>query len=160
MMRQSARRHMVDVLFALALFCVFAASLLAVVLLGADVWRRTADGMRQNFSMRTSLAYVSEKVRRNDAADAVYIGQLGGSPALVLEQNVFGAVYRTYIYHYDGALREVFAGPSAVVLPESGQSIADLSGFSVSERDDGLFLICCTGADGKEYSVLAGARCG
>lgn len=160
MLRQpAARRHMVDVVFALALFCVFAASLLTVVLLGADVWRSTADGMRQNFALRTCLSYVSEKIRRNDAAGAVYVGQLGDIPALILEQRVGESVYRTYIYHHDGALREIFAGEAAVLPPESGQSIADVSSFSVRPAADGLFLISCAAADGGEVSVLAGLRC-
>jgi hypothetical protein len=156
----AARSRMVDVVFALALFCVFTASLLTVILLGADVWRRTADGMQQNFALRTSLAYVSEKIRRSDAVGAVYLGELDGLPALILEQDVTGSVYRTYIYHHDGALREILAGPDAVVSPESGQSIAGISAFWVEQAADGLLLISCADSDGTTFSVFAGLRCG
>lgn len=50
---QTVRRSFVDVLFTLALFCVFCASALAVVVIGADVYTSTARSMDDNFSTRT-----------------------------------------------------------------------------------------------------------
>lgn len=78
--------HVVDFLFTLALFCVFAASALMVVVIGANVYRQTVRGMDSNYDSRTSLTYLTEKVRQNDAANAVTIRSVGDSPALVLSQ--------------------------------------------------------------------------
>ena len=47
--------HVVDFLFTLALFCVFAASALMVVVIGANVYRQTVRGMDSNYDSRTSL---------------------------------------------------------------------------------------------------------
>ena len=80
--------HVVDFLFTLALFCVFAASALMVVIIGANVYRQTVDRMNGNYDSRTSLTYLTEKIRQNDAADAVKISSVGESPALVLSQRV------------------------------------------------------------------------
>ena len=80
---QRARSSVIDVLFTLALFCVFCASALAVVLIGADVYTSTARNMDQNFSARTAVSYVAEKVRQSDAAGAVALGEIGGGQALV-----------------------------------------------------------------------------
>ena len=66
--RFQPRRHVIDLLFTLALFCVFAASALLVVLIGADVYESSARGMDRNFGLQTSLHYVAAKVRQNDAA--------------------------------------------------------------------------------------------
>ena len=54
--------HVVDFLFTLALFCVFAASALMVVVIGANVYRQTVRGMDSNYDSRTSLTYLTEKV--------------------------------------------------------------------------------------------------
>lgn len=69
--------HVVDFLFTLALFCVFAASALMVVVIGANVYRQTVRGMDSNYDSRTSLTYLTEKVRQNDAANAVTIRSVG-----------------------------------------------------------------------------------
>ena len=61
---QRNRGSVIDVLFTLALFCVFCASALAVVLIGADVYTSTARNMDQNFSTRTAVSYVAEKCAR------------------------------------------------------------------------------------------------
>ncbi|MEG1774341.1 MAG: DUF4860 domain-containing protein, partial [Oscillospiraceae bacterium] len=107
--RARPKSHAMDLLFTLALFAVFAATLLMVVTIGADVYKRIADSMEKNFDLRTSLSYVAEKIRQNDTQDAVSIGTLGEGQALILEQSIGGTAYRTYIYYEDGALREIFA---------------------------------------------------
>ena len=90
--------HVVDFLFTLALFCVFAASALMVVVIGANVYRQTVRGMDSNYDSRTSLTYLTEKVRQNDAANAVTIRSVGDSPALVLSQQ---AGERTFLHFFD-----------------------------------------------------------
>ena len=77
--------HMVDFLFTIALFCAFAATSLIVVIIGANVYQGTVRGMNENYALRTSLSYVSQKVRQNDGAGEIHIGTLDGVPALVLE---------------------------------------------------------------------------
>ena len=92
--------HMIDLLFTLALFCVFAASALMVVLIGARVYQNTIERMNANFDGRASIAYVSNKIRQNDYPDAIHIIELEeGVPALALDQDFDGITYQTIIYH-------------------------------------------------------------
>ena len=53
------QKHFIDVLFTLGLLCVFAASALAVVLIGAHVYKTTAADMDANYTTRTSLSYIA-----------------------------------------------------------------------------------------------------
>ena len=46
---RTQKDHVVDFLFTLALFCVFAASALTVVVTGANVYRQTVRRMDQNY---------------------------------------------------------------------------------------------------------------
>ena len=152
------KSHMIDLLFTLALFCVFAATSLIVVIIGADVYSRIAAGMNYGFETRTSLVYVSEKIRQNDLDDAIYLGELDGVPALVLEQTYGVTVYCTYIYYHDGVLRELFASADIPVKPTDGQRITALSDFSVEQLQYGVFRITSVGTDGEKRSVLCAPR--
>lgn len=42
------KNHVVDLLFSLALFCVFAASALTIVIMGADVYQKSVNDNEQN----------------------------------------------------------------------------------------------------------------
>ena len=144
MSRLKQRRHMVDFLFALALFCVFAATALLVVLIGARVYKSTVDGMNINFERRTSLAYVSTKIRQFDRNGAVSIDDLDGIPTLLMRQNFGESSYLTMVYYHDGALRERSLNELLIVegdgiSPDDGSIIMYLQDFSMSELEPGVF---------------------
>lgn len=155
---QRARSSVIDVLFTLALFCVFCASALAVVLIGADVYTSTARNMDQNFSARTAVSYVAEKVRQSDAAGAVALGEIDGGQALVLTKEGEGGVFKTYIYYYDGAVRELLARAEAAPQPELGQQITEAAGLSFETLAEGLWRVTVTGVDGAQEQLTFGLR--
>ena len=55
--------HIVDFLFVLGLFFVFAFSALMLILIGSGVYKKTVDRMNENFNLRTTTAYITEKIR-------------------------------------------------------------------------------------------------
>lgn len=153
------KRHLVDLLFTLALFCVFAASSLLVVLIGANVYKNTVHGMNQNFNIRTSLSYVCEKVRQNDTADAIRIDSLDNVDALVLTQNYNGCVYETWIYQYDGSLMELFTQKGNDIDPSVGNPIMEVPSFTVEKPNDHLYQFSMTDQDGNTVSQMVHPRC-
>lgn len=156
---KAAHHHMTDLLFTLALFCVFAASALMVVLIGANVYKSTVRQMDDGFTERTSLTYVATKLRQNDTAGAVHLEELAGGSALVLDQTVDGVTYQTWIYHYDGALRESFVEAGSPVEPEFGWHILDVAGFGV-EESEGMLLLRSVDEEGNATSQWVFPRCG
>lgn len=157
--RFQPRRHVIDLLFTLALFCVFAASALLVVLIGADVYESSARGMDRNFDLQTSLHYVAAKVRQCDAAGAVHAGELGGAPALIIEQEFGGEVYRTYLYAWEGSLCELFTvmdDPS----PVDGTPITKVPAFEVEQVNPRLLRVSCPDADGRDAQLYLSLRSG
>lgn len=158
-MRAKSGSHMVDLLFTLALFCVFAASALMVVLIGANVYKNTVRQMEQSFAGRSSLTYVATKIRQNDTADSIHIEDLTGSPALVLNQIVDGETYQTWIYYCDGAVRETFTVRGNTFDPYSGQAIIEVAGFSV-EQEGNLLRFTTVDADGNSATQLVAPRSG
>ena len=54
------RNHMIDFLFPVALFFVFALSALTLILLAARIYQSTTENSSLNYSSRTCLSYISE----------------------------------------------------------------------------------------------------
>lgn len=77
---KNARKHSTDILFVLLLFLVFTSSALAVILLGAKVYQNTASRMESNYTVRTALAYVTEKIRHADESGAISPANWTGFP--------------------------------------------------------------------------------
>lgn len=156
---KNENRHMVDVLFVISLFCVFAFSALMLVIIGANVYKKTAAHMDTNYASRISYAYLSEKIRQNDHAGALSVGSYGDGDALIISENINGTVYYTYLYQYDGKLRELFTNTPDTLHPSAGQAIMDCSSFSVSAVSDTLYYFSLTGSDGEETALYASTRC-
>lgn len=63
--------HITDLLFSLGLLCLFTISSLTVLLIGAHVYKQTALDMKTNYTTRTALTYVAEKVRQHDSTSSI-----------------------------------------------------------------------------------------
>lgn len=151
--------HVVDLLFTLALFCVFAASALLVVLIGAKVYKNTVEQMDASFSQRTSITYVTTKLRQNDAAGQLRLTQLDGTPALRLTQVLDGDPYETWIYHSDGVLRELFVAGGTQVALGDGQVIVEVPQFTM-ERDGDFLVLATVDQNGSTITQRIAPRCG
>ncbi len=153
-------RHIIDLVFSLGLFCVFAATAFLVVTLGANVYQSTVSTMEENFSGRTALSYVAEKIRQNDSADSVSLTQIGDTPALRLLQTLDDEEYATYIYYTEGCLRELFTRMSLEPSLEAGQTILELDSFSVRQVQENLYQFTVTDEKGRPVSLYISPRCG
>lgn len=149
----------VDLLFTLALFCVFAASSLMVVLIGAQVYQTSAAAMQQNFSHRTSVSYVAAKIRQNDSRGAIRVAPLGEGTALVLQQSYGSTVYENWIYQWDGKLREVLVAQGLPFDPATGQAIMDLQAFSAKQTAPKLLTLRFVNAEGQLSELMISPRC-
>ena len=155
-----SRRHVVDVLFTLALFCVFAAASLIVVFIGANVYRSTITRMDTSFEVNTALMFVSAKIRQHDTSGAVRIDELDGHPSLVLKRQLSGRTFETWIFHHDGALKELFidAENTAALSLDSGRPLMDVHIFQIDMPSDGLIAIYTESEDGSGGRMLVGLR--
>lgn len=148
------RRHMVDILFVLTLFCVFAVCSILLIAVGAKVYQNTLNNMETHFTSTTSLSYITEKIRQNDYSGQVSIEEFGGNDALVLSSVYNDEEYCTYIYSYAGQLKELFTKKSITLSPEAGRNILEISEFTITEVDSGLFEITLVDASHRSETIL------
>ncbi len=135
------KRHMIDVLFVLLLFCVFTMTSLSVVYVGLEVYKNTTQSLDQEFMMNTSLQYIIEKVRQNNKKDAVDISYIENTPALRLHQKYEDQDYYTYIYQDQNQLKELFILADKTAHLEDGEYIMEIKRFEVSKVQNNLLYI-------------------
>ena len=157
MNHSNTRRHIVDILFVLALFGVFAVSALVLVTIGANVYQNTVEDMECNFDSRTAMAYLTEKIRQNDGAGSVSIGELEGVEALLLKQEIEGENYITYLYFHEGSLRELFIKEGADLVGSAlsaGQTIMSLDALKLEQISPSLYSFEMTTSGGEVKNLL------
>ena len=155
---RSQNRHVIDFIFPLAVFFVFAASSFAVLVLSANIYNTQTKNSNSNYVARTSLAYVNEKIRQNDEGRGMSIRSVDGHDCLALSGNSDGVAYTTYIYEYDGILKELFIRDGVTASLASGKDIMELRSFRMEEIEDGLFRFIFTDKDGRESTSLVSER--
>ena len=151
---------MVDILFVLTLFFVFALSALTLVVLGANVYRSTVNHMDESFTDRTSYAYITQKLRQNDEAGALSLADFDGHDACVFTQEINNTIYNTYIYEYDGYLCELLARADMDMKPSDGTKILELETFEVTPVTPKLSRIDLAFSDGKSMQVYVSSHTG
>ena len=149
MREQTERKHVIDFLFPLALFFVLTATSVALVVLASGTYSRQVQDSEDSFVSRTALSYVTEKIHQADEYGAVYAGTFDGQDALVICQTYSEQTYMTYLYEYDGYLRELFIQDGVDAKASDGRRILASDSFSFEESQEGLFHLYCTNKDGS-----------
>lgn len=151
---RSKYSHVIDAVFPIAVFFVFAASALAVLMLSAKIYNSTTTSSADNYTSRTAFAYVSEKIRQSDVNGNISCETREGIDYLVLQNDT----YTTYIYAYDGELKELRLKDGVDASPDAGSDIAALKAFTVQEIADRVFRFDFTFDDGSTCSTVASGR--
>jgi len=131
----------VDNAFVLMIFCVFAASVFLVLMLGGSIYGNMIDVSAKGQSERDSISYIRAKIKSSDSAGSISINDFNGLQALVLSEIIEESEFVTYIYHYDGWVYELFHEKGLVFLPEDGRPIIKSDSLSFEVTDSGLIRI-------------------
>jgi hypothetical protein len=153
--------HTADAVFALVLFAAFAIAMLMVLMTGAQAYQGIKDNVENHYSEDTCLSYISMKVRHYDSAGgSIYMGDVGGIPALMLREEDDGVGYVTAVYFHDGYVKELYADESFEFTPEAGLEILAVELLDMRLTDDGLIEASCVGTGGGRASVYLSLRSG
>jgi len=140
----------IDILFSLTLFSVFAMAVLMVLLSGGQIYQNVVNDIGVQFESRTSISYITTKLRRCDTKDSVKIEMYGDSEALVLsEMAEDGKFYETIIYLHDGDVREQFIEAGKRFAPSSGMTILSVKSIHFSMKNNNLVVIDYTTEEGS-----------
>lgn len=160
MRRKASTRHMIDILFVLSLFCVFAFSSVILILFGADIYKKTVASMNSNYASRTSIAYLTEKVRQSDSYDSIYIDNTSGSERLMMTQEINGLTYATSLYEYNGYLYELFARTDIALPEDAGQQVFEISELDFDLISDSLLCISFVDESKENFTIYINLHSG
>lgn len=132
-MKSHTTQHQMEGLAVLLLFGVFALCILSVLLTGAGAYKRLTERDRAAYDRRTAEQYLATRVRQADTSGQVSIGTFPGEEdisALLLSEDFGDALYITYVYCFDGYLRELFIEAGGDFSPEDGEKVLELQSLN------------------------------
>lgn len=129
------RNSPITEVLALLNLTVFALCVLLVLLAGARIYRNLVDRGQEVYEQRTALQYLTTRVRQ---VQTVEIGNLEDCEALILKETLEGETYTTYVYCYEGWLRELYTVAGAKLPPQAGEAL--LEGENLDLKQEGSLL--------------------
>ena len=131
---------LVPVLFVLTLFLLLSVLSVSVILAGSSVYEKISGNMEENYDRRVSFSYLTTKIRQNDSEGNIYVEEKDGTQMLAIKEVFWDEEYITYIYYYDGWIREIFLdainGKTVDFDFDWGDKIIKIDGFSFFFNDE------------------------
>ncbi len=132
----------------LFIVCLFAVCMFMTLAFGSLIYSDVSDVMEQQYTVRTAAGYLTTRVRQGNADGVLEVGTFDGCEALVLREEYFEEVYVTYIYCWDGYLRELYCLEGEEFHASDGETVAAAEAVHF-EIDGGLLRVTCS-AGGRE----------
>lgn len=129
-----AQNHVVDLLFPLIVLGLLTTCAFSVISLSASIYNNQSQDAEDTYIQQTPLAYIIEKVRQNDVNGSITIKTIDNSQVL----SMHNADYTTYIYNYEGMLKEITVKDNVSFSLDEGHDIIEVDNFNI-EEDDSLF---------------------
>ena len=142
-------------MFTVLLLGLFALTAIFVAVMGVKVYANSAEKMHANFDTRTSIVYLSEKIRTCPGG-GLDVRELDGSTALVLSEEIDGVVYESWIFVADDQLCETTVIMGDTVLPGVAQHIMPLRSFDAQLRGGGVEITAVTVAGDVNTTFISG----
>lgn len=154
-MMKKASGHKMDTVFVLIIFCVFALSVLFVLMLGVSIYKNVTGLTQDGNDEQIALSYIWSKVKNDDRNGTLSVGDFYGYSSLFFDEEYDGVEYRTMIYYYDGWIRELTSEKDLEFEPVDGTEIMRIGDLSFSEQGHGIIKV----ASG-ELSLMISPRSG
>ncbi|HIQ75465.1 MAG TPA: DUF4860 domain-containing protein [Candidatus Cottocaccamicrobium excrementipullorum] len=150
----------VNLLFTMLLFLGFVLCALFTVLIGGKVYENINRRSQENFTGSVALQYVANKIRQGDLEGAVSVRRMEGVPVLELQYSADGGNYVSWIYWYEGSIRELFFDPADGLGLSDGLPVLECDGFWAEQSADGRRITICTEGEGGGKLTLSLRCCG
>lgn len=144
------------VLLLIGLFALLAVGVLSY---GVSVYRHLTDQSQETYFQRTALSYFANQIHTFDQKGSVTLGQLHDVDAVILRETWDGTEYVTYLYYYEGAIRQLSTQADNQVYPDNGTPLLEATGLDLSQQDNALSFTAWSPA-GTPCSLTVTPRCG
>jgi len=118
--------------------------------------------MSVNYDSRTAVSYIMEKVRQSDTADSISLTTLEDVPALCMLSKIDEDTYCTYLYYYEGHLKELFMRQGTSLggqLLPAGTDILELTDLTFSYAGNDLIRVCLQTPSRETHTFYIHVHC-
>lgn len=152
----------IPVVFVLMLFLTISILSCAIIAAGGSVYSGISDDMDYNYESRVSFAYLTTKIRQGDNSGMITSEKFHDVEVLaVSEEYDEDFAVCTYLYYYDGYIRELFfergLGLEEGMALDDGDKIVEAGGFDI-KIDGKIVTMTLTGRDNNTYSTKISLR--
>ncbi len=134
------KQQAIPTLAAFLLLCIYAVSVLGVLLAGAQAYSRLTRRDSYAYDVRVGLQYVAARVRQAPSPAQVSVTDFDGVDALTVTQQVDGQEYVTRVYCRDGWLMELFCAADGDFEPQDGEKLLPAEALELEVRDELLYV--------------------
>ena len=145
------KKNRITDIFPMLLFLIFTLSALGIVTISVQIYRNIVERAEGRFETETAAAYVSEKFRNHDELGRIGLSDFLGNDAVTIDETIKDVPYITYIYVYDGYLRELFTEKDKLgeCTAADGNEILPMASMDTESVSDRLVRLVFTDKDGK-----------
>jgi len=136
-----SRGQRADTVLVLAIFLIFAVSVLMVLTLSASIYGNMTDISKDGFEERTALSYVWTMVKNHDLNGDISVGEFNGISALIINEEYDWVSYSTRIYVYDGRLHVLFSETELDFEPQDGVPVYEAPDLFFEQIEHGLIKV-------------------
>ena len=150
------KKHYINIIFVITLLCMFAFTALSVAVMGARVYSHSAENMKANYETRTSLVYISEKIKQSPRWK-YDIRKVGAADALVLKGAIGDEDVESWIFESGGQLKEAVLPAGTQATASDGNKIMTVR--SMTFRSEGkLLIVTVVNPEGEVNSLTISRR--
>ena len=161
MFRLDSSARKIDTVMVMLLYFLFAITAFILILVGIKEYKHTTEVMNDNYEVRTATSYLTEKIRQHDTGygiSTLTIDEENEIEAIALTEVIDSGTYTTYIYYYDGYLRELFVSSDAVYTAESGQPIVEIGNLSINDSTTNSVSLTLTSTKGTKTTMFLSTK--
>lgn len=158
MLRLRSTIQKMDTLFVLSLFALFASTTFVLIILGLRQYQTTTATMHHNDEIRTAVSYLREQIRQADCNSSISVNQFYDTSAITISSQSDNAFCYSYIYFYDGYLRELTVRDNSLPNPESGKKLIALNGLDFKDSSPDLIQVTLEDSNGNQLPLYLSVK--
>ncbi len=151
--------NIANILFVLVMFSVYTICALFLSVIGANVYENNATDSEESYNNRTSILYLTEKIRQNDNSDGISVREYNGTQILVLHKTYDEDKYESLIYVEDGFLCETLVPEGFELIRGLGQKIMPITSIGFDMSTSQLLELDVVDASGTAHSTMLYLEC-
>lgn len=138
------KQHMIDIVFVMLVFLVFALSIVTVLYAGSRIYNKIATEQTISYQENIALHYFVEKVHQGKSQGVINITTIEEVPVLALHQSYQEEQYVTYIYLDQQNIKEIFTKEKDEISLKDGHAIMEAKELKIESVNDTCIYISIT----------------